>query len=1264
MHLNTNVSGVKTVLHSVLRERTVLRHREVKKSLNVLQWNAGGMSSAKKSELMKTLDEEKVDVFVVLEANINEVNKTYYEFTNYQMHFLHKSRQIASGILVGVRSGIRNDFTIIKQMNEQDKLEVMKLEVWICNQHFVIYGLYNPPNNKPNLDIINISSKTLIIGDFNAHFQLVGYEDINGAGKAVEEFISSNVIELIYSATDIPSYLHYNGRTTNPDLTLASTDIASDITRKIVIDPGSGHRMIISNIQIQNKAKPRTNTLPQSSWNFKKAKWHKYLEELEEKLNPCNFDFIKDGPDKNNKKLCNIIIEAAKRYIPKGRQFRYKPFWNETLTKLKTDRENARKKAESTGEQNDVVEWRKIAAKFKRTINESRRSAFNKFIENLDYRKDSGKVYKFIGKLDNKYTCKKQEPINISNTNNTLYTDQNIAKAFNKLYCQSKCIPKEFKKEEKSMKLLFRKASLDTSNRLFNDDFTSEELTQAISSLKDRKKPGPDNIMSEFLKHLGPVATETLLKLMNQIWKQHIPAIWKKSIIIPILKPGKSADNLHNYRPISLTSILAKAMEKMINFRLTWYLETENLLSENQQGFRKFRSTTDQILNLSHDVKDAFKNKKTTLALFVDFKGAYDNIWRVKLLEKLRNLNISGKMLRWICDFTQERLCATKINDTISKYNKTKKGVPQGAVTSPTLFNTFINDLSSYITTTEEVKTALYADDLVIWISLPNNKRDQLSVKMSQVINRLEEWSYENLMEINAQKTFYQVFSLCHSEPKVALKIGGEVIQQNEHPKYLGIYMDKKLNWQTHINKTAEKAKNRLNILKRLAGSKWGCSRTVLRNTYKTYIRPVLTYGSEALVTAAATNINKLEIVQNQALRIITGGVKSTPLVSMRILTGMEPIEISIQRLALLQYEKLIRIPNHNQWIEYKESCNINSRQLKTQISFIQKVEEIKLQYHLPEVAAEKFIFPLSPIFLPQLDYQLDITDNYKKCKTDPSIMRATAIETISRRYPEDQWLHIYTDGSLMEKEGNVGMGIYSKIFCFYQTLGPYHSNFEGEVEAIRIAVNQLNNFLHAFNKAVIFCDSKAAILAVANLQDPKTVQVKEIQEIIKSIQEKNKKIAIQWIPAHCGLDGNEKADFLAKKGTKIKQIGKTSMSYFAVKRLIRNIFQKELKQTNKISCEGKSWENLMDNCVIPDAPRREAVATFRLTTGHDCLAAHLHKISILPSPECVLCHKSGTIMNSQHLKLCSKLVDCNSDLTTLYWEARRRMTISQVPEH
>lgn len=622
-------------------------------------------------------------------------------------------------------------------------------------------------------------------------------------------------------------------------------------------------------------------------------------------------------------------------------------------------------------------------------------------------------------------------------------------------------------------------------------------------------------------------------------------------------------------------------------------------------------------------------------------------------------------MLQWICDFTQERLCATKINDTLNKYNKSKKGVPQGAVTSPTLFNTYINDLSSYVTTTEEVKTALYADDLVIWISLPNNKRDQLSDKMSQVINRLEEWSHENLMEINAQKTFYQVFSLCHSQPKLTVKIGGEVIQQNEHPKYLGVYMDQKLNWQTHINKTAEKAKNRLSVLKRLAGSKWGCSRTVLNNTFKTYIRPILTYGSEALVTAAARNINKLEVVQNQALRIITGGVKSTPLVSMRILTGIEPIEISIQRLALLQYEKLIRLPNHNQWVKYKESCNNNNtRQLKTQISFIQKVEEIKLQYHLPEVAAEKFIFPISPILLPQLQYQLDITDNYKKSKTDPSIMRATALETINLRYPEDQWVHIYTDGSLMEKEGNVGVGIYSKIFCFYQTLGPHHSNFEGEVEAIRIAINQLNNFLDRFDKAVIFCDSKAAISAICNLQDPKIVPVKETQEIIRSLQQKNKKIAIQWIPAHCDLDGNEKADSLAKKGTKIKQTGTTRLSYFAVKRLIRNIFQDKLKQTHKISCEGKSWENLMNKCIIPDGPRREAVATFRLTTGHDCLAAHLHKISILPSPECVLCHKNGTIMNSQHLKVCSALIDCNSDLTTLYWEARRRMTLSQGPEH
>jgi hypothetical protein len=131
------------------------------------------------------------------------------------------------------------------------------------------------------------------------------------------------------------------------------------------------------------------------------------------------------------------------------------------------------------------------------------------------------------------------------------------------------------------------------------------------------------------------VALNMSLQLFNQIWKTSIPAVWRKGITIPILKANKPVSELSSYHPISLISILAKTMEKMVSVRLKWYLENQYLLSLIQAGFRRYYSKNQQIVMLSQKIKDSLDRKETTLVVFVDFRNAYDSIWRVKLMDDL-----------------------------------------------------------------------------------------------------------------------------------------------------------------------------------------------------------------------------------------------------------------------------------------------------------------------------------------------------------------------------------------------------------------------------------------------------------------------------------------------------------------------------------------------------------------------------------------------------------------------------------------------------
>ena len=150
------------------------------------------------------------------------------------------------------------------------------------------------------------------------------------------------------------------------------------------------------------------------------------------------------------------------------------------------------------------------------------------------------------------------------------------------------------------------------------------ELKDSLHKCND-KAAGPDEIHYQILKHLPPDALETLLNTINEVWRtEKFPEDWHKTVIILIPKPGKDKTEATNYRPIALTSCICKTMETMINDMLVWFLESNNLISRNQAGFRKNHSTNDHLVRLESFIHDAFVKKEHCVAIFFDLEKAYD----------------------------------------------------------------------------------------------------------------------------------------------------------------------------------------------------------------------------------------------------------------------------------------------------------------------------------------------------------------------------------------------------------------------------------------------------------------------------------------------------------------------------------------------------------------------------------------------------------------------------------------------------------------
>ncbi|GFX53940.1 uncharacterized protein LOC103524116 [Trichonephila clavipes] len=298
---------------------------------------------------------------------------------------------------------------------------------------------------------------------------------------------------------------------------------------------------------------------------------------------------------------------------------------------------------------------------------------------------------------------------------------------------------------------------------------------------------------------------------------------------------------------------------------------------------------------------------------------------------------------------------------------------------------------------------------------------------------------------------------------------------------------------------------------------------------------------------------------------MITGGVKTTPVLAMQLLCDLQPFTNIIEKKAAILFNRLIRLPNNSFWRDYDSD---GGRNLKTQKGFIQCVP---------------------------LDIRLDRVLSVRKRDLSPTALHAIALETINTRFPPEEWLHIYTDGSLLDFAQGAGIGVFSHLFSFYLHAGPLTTHFDGEVEAIHIALQQLAVRLPPIERAVILSDSTSALQALSNYNENNC-----LRNFCRDLTLHSAKLEI--------------------------------------KRIFRESFR---LATSRVACD-KPWSTLCKKSHgIPSSPRAAAVAKFRLLTGHDCLCAHLFRFNLVTSPICVLCD-TGQDMTAAHLDECSALNDLN----------------------
>jgi len=362
---------------------------------------------------------------------------------------------------------------------------------------------------------------------------------------------------------------------------------------------------------------------------------------------------------------------------------------------------------------------------------------------------------------------------------------------------------------------------------------SSSDVYKHFKSLNPRKSKGPDGISPKTLRICSQQLSPVYATIYQRCVNEHIPNIWKTATVIPVPKKS-SPKELNDYRPISLTSVPFKTLERIVQERLS--KESSKVLDNLQFAYQKKRSVEDATLTLTNLIYKHLERPNTyARTLFIDFSSAFNTIKPHILIGKLLRLGISPSLCTFVLDFITERRQTVKIGNKLSSVIVINTGSPQGCVLSALLFILYTNDLHAHSPNCYVLK---YADDTAI-IGLLSGENE---TSYLEEINKCIEWCDQNNLLLNATKTKELIIDFRKCEPSYReVTIKDSKVDRVNKFKYLGTIIDNKLSWSDHLSSVESKFHQRLYFLRFLKS--FNVDNTILHLFYKSVVESIALFN-------------------------------------------------------------------------------------------------------------------------------------------------------------------------------------------------------------------------------------------------------------------------------------------------------------------------------------------------------------------------------------------------------------------------------------
>jgi hypothetical protein len=804
-------------------------------------------------ELRVNIIPQRPDVIAVTETWLHsEILNSELNLPGYQIFRQDRRTSRKGGGLILYINNNLAAMRVNQLPDEFPELEIITVKIKIPNSpNLTLAVIYRSPTQQSTTDDLLLSElknickqkESIIIGDFNAPSIDWSMNYTNNEVGFDRKLLNFALDNFLYQ--NVKDNTRFRDGQTPHCLDLIFTNDEESI-QLVNISPPLGlsdHSVL----QWRYKIFPDLISEPR----YKRSVWKADLQGMSSYLDTVPWE--ENLTDDLEQAWCyfkNVVSHIFNNYCPSVPIYsRNRPSWLTASIKQKIKKKaRAWNLARSTNFTEHLDAYKSIRNECKKLIEESRKLHDTKIFEEAI---ENPKT--FYAYINSKMKSRDQIESVISPDGNIVSDNHQKAQILNDFFQSVFTNEPELEGEEPD----------PNESRLLIADINIEMRTvkESLQKLNSSKASGPDAIPTKILKDMSEHFAFPLLRIFSMSLEHGVlPLDWKTADIAPIYKGGqKHAPN--SFRPISLTCVCCKILERIIKSSLVHFLESNNLLSNAQFGFRQNRSCVMNLLLCMEHWTKQLDNGVPVDVVYIDFRKAFDSVPHQRLLVKLARYGITGNLYNWIKQFVTGRTQRVCIGDGRSSWVPVRSGVPQGSVLGPLLFLLYVDDIRMHV----DCDMVMFADDLKLWIPINTVADEQ---RMQTNLDALQEWTDKWLLNFNTTKCVTLHLSSSAVTSNHQYSIGDHLLENIEVEKDLGVLIESTLKPTLQCVKASNRA---MSIMRRIKRSFKCITPTHFSKVYTTYVRPHLEYSIQAWRPWFKKDSLLLSNVQRRSTKLVIG---------------------------------------------------------------------------------------------------------------------------------------------------------------------------------------------------------------------------------------------------------------------------------------------------------------------------------------------------------------------------------------------------------